>query len=164
MLNFPTGKKNCMSGECRGGGGGFSPSQHRQCITSGSRCNAQGAGPGSSLPHLRGPCLAKGSLGSPDRGTVPREGPGQGAAPTKLCREPGHRDQQLGVSGDTSAVTGWGHVLRSWVLIVISVVANFGQIYSSLLQEPWENWHWILPAKDRTAQFLFYTFYLQQIK
>lgn len=40
------------------------------------------------------------ALGSPGRRRVPREGPRQGAAPTKLRREPGHRDHQLRVSGD----------------------------------------------------------------
>lgn len=98
------------------------------------------------------------ALGSPGRRTVPREGPRQGAAPKTLRREPGHRDHQLGVSGDMYAITGWGHVLPSWGLIVINVIADSGQNCSLVLQEPWENWHWILAAKDNTAQFLLYAF------
>lgn len=31
MLNFPTGKKNCMSGEC-GEGGGFSPPEQGDAV------------------------------------------------------------------------------------------------------------------------------------
>lgn len=92
---------------------------------------------------------------SPQRGAQGRDSP---------HREPGHCDHQLRVSVDTSAIPDWGHVLRSWVLIVISVIANFSQICSLLLQEPWENWHWILPAEDSTAQFLLHTFYLQQLR
>lgn len=58
---------------------------------------------------------------SPQRGAQARDSP---------HREPGHCDHQLRVSVDTSAVPGWGHVLRSWVLIAVSVIANFRQICS----------------------------------
>lgn len=46
MLNFPTGKKNCMSGECREGRG-FSPPEQGGCIASGS---GLGSGHTPSLP------------------------------------------------------------------------------------------------------------------
>lgn len=64
MLNFPTGKKNCMSGEC-GEGGGFSPPEQGDAahLGAGSERHTPGR-PGRGAPRLRAAC-------SPGHGAAP---------------------------------------------------------------------------------------------
>lgn len=54
MLNFPTGKKNCMSGEC-GEGGGFSPPEQGDAahLGAGSERHTHPGWPGRGAPRLQ---------------------------------------------------------------------------------------------------------------
>lgn len=88
MLNFSTGKKNCMSGECGGGGGGCSPPEQGRRIAPGS---GFGSGLAPSLPRAEGPLASPLSRGSPGVGLLPTPGP-----PCPAQRLGAHRGKRQG--------------------------------------------------------------------